>query len=504
MSNQSLWKTQEDDDSIGSSIQANYQANSFRKVDKSPKKKTYPAFRKVEHQSVAYNPSLSNAHQTHNVDAYYKEQEKYYKIEGGGGLMGKEERFRERQSSPRKPAEYPCLVTDKVFGRERHLNPFAKAKLYTRPIDRSLEVYAKYKETTALAPIGPGTYDIADLWELKPVCGAVKPMAVMESTSKRELFEYLGVRDQRKEGVSPPDHRYTPISKMRPLIIPEKPLPPAVKPTDTFTTLATLKLPKDPEEASKVVAYEESRRSECLNQSSTVSTCTSGEETGGSRSRVSTAGAFSFGRSESMLETTGKTIRHDVTYKRIITTDGNSYVVALAPSRVGSGFAREPKLAEPWFDPNPKRENDARLRLFTSNSVFGESRTSDFPTSQSGPAVDLENHRSPVVFPKSVPVSTYRDREWRPPMTASTSKMLNQTPEVPLSRSLDAKARRMLAKSGAVSMKLAESMPMSSGSSRAEKTSDSLGAVSSAINDSAMMEEALSRSTALLTQMSFV
>lgn len=103
------------------------------------KKKKYPAFKPLFIEEPINNPSIANAHICYEYDAQYHESEKHWN--GSGAAFSKQPRFEkppEVPGGPSKPVEFPCFFEQpqKVFGRQRKIRPFARAQVYTRPLER--------------------------------------------------------------------------------------------------------------------------------------------------------------------------------------------------------------------------------------------------------------------------------------------------------------------------------------------------------------------------------
>ena len=151
-----------------------------------PRKKTYPAFRKIFYEEAAHNPAIKNP----NDEAYTyheMEQKKYWYSKGKS--FDTQERFVEEKDystrGPVKAAAHPHFFENgqKYFGRQRKILPYLRAQLYTRPMSRvdedlravqqrimhmlNLCLFLSSQKAIAQPIIGPQTYDLGDYWQPK-------------------------------------------------------------------------------------------------------------------------------------------------------------------------------------------------------------------------------------------------------------------------------------------------------------------------------------------------
>mmetsp|Transcript_7211 Transcript_7211/g.10729 ORF Transcript_7211/g.10729 Transcript_7211/m.10729 type:complete len:460 (-) Transcript_7211:101-1480(-) len=187
-----------------------------------PEKKQYPVFKKTFWEEPIYNPSLANTSQSHEYEAYAKEQELHWKNKG------KRFDLQSRLVSPKpvnergpvKPNQYPQFFEkgQKYFGRQRKILPYLRAQIYTRPLERcDPEVKKKISQQSNKVLVGPGTYDLGDFWKPKTysaVGPTTRPSSFMETKSKRDLNEFYGIRSKDYEKT--PRNSSTPPSYKQP------------------------------------------------------------------------------------------------------------------------------------------------------------------------------------------------------------------------------------------------------------------------------------------------
>jgi hypothetical protein len=105
------------------------------------RKAKYNSFRTTFWEQPMYNAPIGNTHIAHAEDAFEKEQTKYWKRVGHKWSLSSDVRFRDNvynNPGPQKPERFPHVFEKpmKHWGRERAINPYARAKVYTRPNDR--------------------------------------------------------------------------------------------------------------------------------------------------------------------------------------------------------------------------------------------------------------------------------------------------------------------------------------------------------------------------------
>lgn len=105
------------------------------------KKAYYPEFRKTFWEERLYNPAIGNTHIDHAFDALDREQQKAWRKNGYKWSLSSDVRFRDNaynNPGALKPDRFPqCFEKPiKHWGRERKINPYNRAKVYTRPNDR--------------------------------------------------------------------------------------------------------------------------------------------------------------------------------------------------------------------------------------------------------------------------------------------------------------------------------------------------------------------------------
>lgn len=102
----------------------------------------YDKFRKTFWEEPIYNPEINHGHLSDHVYEYLdKEQKKAWNHSGHKWSLSSDVRFRDNayeNPGPQKPERFPqCFeMPSKYWGRERKINPYARAKVYTRPNDR--------------------------------------------------------------------------------------------------------------------------------------------------------------------------------------------------------------------------------------------------------------------------------------------------------------------------------------------------------------------------------
>ena len=103
-----------------------------------PDRKTYAPFRRIFHEDPLNNPALQSANQTYAYDAHFKEQEAHWKRNGAGFTLPVEERFPVFSTEPTRPDEFPFLSYkgEKYWGRERRVNSYCRAKIYSHSTER--------------------------------------------------------------------------------------------------------------------------------------------------------------------------------------------------------------------------------------------------------------------------------------------------------------------------------------------------------------------------------
>jgi hypothetical protein len=115
---------------------------------------TYPAFRKIFWDEPIHNPHLRNVnHIDAACEAFDKERKEYWKPKGPKWLPPQTElermvpghedhpslrqKLKELMDLPRpKRDPFNLEKSEQYWGRERRINPYARAKVYTRPQDR--------------------------------------------------------------------------------------------------------------------------------------------------------------------------------------------------------------------------------------------------------------------------------------------------------------------------------------------------------------------------------
>ena len=107
----------------------------------SPRKAKYNRFRTTFWEEPLYNPEIAHGHINHAHDYLEKEQKKAWTGRGHQWSLSSDVRFRDNayiNPGPQKPERFPhCFEKPhKYWGRERKINPYARAKVYTRPNDR--------------------------------------------------------------------------------------------------------------------------------------------------------------------------------------------------------------------------------------------------------------------------------------------------------------------------------------------------------------------------------
>lgn len=109
--------------------------------NKGPKKATYNRFRTTFWEEPLYNPEILHGHINHAHEYLEKEQHRAWDRPQPKWSLSSDVRFRDNvytNPGPQKPERFPnCFEKPhKYWGRQRKINPFARAKVYTRPNDR--------------------------------------------------------------------------------------------------------------------------------------------------------------------------------------------------------------------------------------------------------------------------------------------------------------------------------------------------------------------------------
>lgn len=181
------WKLDDDEsiDDIGSSVGLGSMfARAIQEDKLLPKRREaqaqYGSHRKLFFEDPLYNPGWANTHISHEYEAHEKEQIKSWQKNGYQWSNSNDVRFRPvvyHSPGPLKPATIPNVFEkpDKYWGRERIINPFSRAKIYTRPNNRC-KPFVKLSYLEESANLGPGRYDIPDPWKegFKPVAGKIR------------------------------------------------------------------------------------------------------------------------------------------------------------------------------------------------------------------------------------------------------------------------------------------------------------------------------------------
>lgn len=106
------------------------------------KKAMYSSFRKIYWEDPLYNPEINHGHISNHAHEYlHKEQLKAWNHRGQRWSKSSDVRFKDDayiNPGPQKPERFPQVFEKphKHWGRERKINPYARAKVYTRPNDR--------------------------------------------------------------------------------------------------------------------------------------------------------------------------------------------------------------------------------------------------------------------------------------------------------------------------------------------------------------------------------
>ena len=106
-----------------------------------PKKARYDRFRKIFWEDPLYNPEIKHGHINHAFAYLDKEQKEAWNKKGIKWSLSSDVRFRDNayiNPGPQKPERFPqCFEKpERHWGRERKINPYSRAKVYTRPNDR--------------------------------------------------------------------------------------------------------------------------------------------------------------------------------------------------------------------------------------------------------------------------------------------------------------------------------------------------------------------------------
>jgi hypothetical protein len=105
-------------------------------------KSKYPRFRKIYWEEGRFNPQINHGHiATHSHDYLQKEGATAWSHTGHRWSLSSDVRFKEDayiKTGPQKAANIPHVfeTAHKVWGRERKINPYERAKVYSRPKDR--------------------------------------------------------------------------------------------------------------------------------------------------------------------------------------------------------------------------------------------------------------------------------------------------------------------------------------------------------------------------------
>lgn len=117
---------------------------------------TYPAFRTIFWDEPLHNPQLKNGN-AHHMDvaceSFERERKEYWKskvpkwfpppadyermVPGAPKIESPRKSVKELMDLPRpKRDTFPVEKAEQYWGRERRINPYARAKVFTRPQDR--------------------------------------------------------------------------------------------------------------------------------------------------------------------------------------------------------------------------------------------------------------------------------------------------------------------------------------------------------------------------------
>lgn len=346
-----------------------------------PVKKTYPAFRKMINDPPS-NPSTFSKNENYAYDAHYKLSiaNKSTTSSNGKNSFSEEPRFKKYSTSPTKPETF-SEPSVQYFGRTRKINIFAPVKALFHPDSR-----AKKKEESSHVVY----YDKPDLWRTKSSCGVIKPTSVMESTSRRELFDVM-VPTVHESNLQKPRKRGTASTKIRPLIMVIE------SPSEAMQTAGSLQhIPTSPtvltgrhipsgtsclvdlDEGSGTIAAPSMSSPDVRPRplSRGASLIVDRAMTPVQKLRESKAGlpklGFTFPK-DSPIELDGNT----VLYHRVVAPEGGEIVVPIMPRHKTQEFIpRGGTLAELHSSTRPRSPMDPYLRCLTpQRSPFAASRS---------------------------------------------------------------------------------------------------------------------------------
>jgi len=208
----SKWKVDDGDDKAASKGNDSEFASTIAKIARGeyvPVNKTYPAFRKTS-TDQPNNPSTINTNENYAYDAHFKLSMANANSKSNGIKFKAEPRFKKYATAPSKPETF-SEPSVQYFGRTRKTNIFAPVKALFNPEGRNKSKKEK--------PHYVDYYDKPDLWGTKAVCGVIKPLSVIESRSRRELFDVMIPAVQEDEaGPTAKGRRHRAASsKIRPL-----------------------------------------------------------------------------------------------------------------------------------------------------------------------------------------------------------------------------------------------------------------------------------------------
>lgn len=146
-------------------------------------RKQYPKFRKMFWEEPIYNASIVNPTRI-SYDQQFGEMEAHWNR--AGKKFSDEPRLARENyfEGPTRPDEFKKLSEkpEQYFGHTRQLDPFRTARAYCKPLHRPVN-YKKLSKIEETAHLGPGVYQLHDVWldSKRPVCGMVRPSSCFRS-----------------------------------------------------------------------------------------------------------------------------------------------------------------------------------------------------------------------------------------------------------------------------------------------------------------------------------
>ena len=139
-------------------------------------KKKYNPLRDVYYSDPKYNPPLLNTHLSNEFDSQILEIERNWKKSGSKfeTKLGRFDKEHQRPGGPLKPESLPKFFekSQKMFGRDRKVQPFLRAQVYTRPDSRYKPINLPSKGSLPSFDL----YNKPDKWaeSSTPSCGIIR------------------------------------------------------------------------------------------------------------------------------------------------------------------------------------------------------------------------------------------------------------------------------------------------------------------------------------------